>query len=476
MPALPTCVQYIGGPCGGGGTAYAQFHFRFRNRSLAGNLLVVVGQYASNASVTAVNVTDDQSQTWTVALRATANLNQTLYIAYFPNTAAGVRHVTVTYTGANPTGQMKWAGEFNNIVTTSPVAASNSHNGTSGTAITCGSVTPSQAGDLVIAAAEGDSTGSVTNWTPGANSNITWTRAMADRGDQGSLINQTVQWGIYNSAAAINPAITVAPATTYNAITVIFKASASTQGSPAPAGILAGSSHHFNCPSISTGHVFQAPLTGNLVAFVSAYPASGSITSITDNKGNSWTHLGFQAEPGAAAGADFWLTQNATLGDDYQFTVNISGTMVQQNITVYGISAAHPSALDTGVGTAGFASNTGNLTTQNANVDAITVTPTTPNGIIICSIQVNSSQIQDCVGIADADTAYSVDEAGINEMDENNGEAHYYNPDTASRTFTFTTHTGPTGIGNWSSVAAAFKAAAGVLGCNLPTVGPSMRI
>ena len=464
--ATPTLVQYVAGPSGGG-TGYPKQDFRLRNGSLAGNLIVVVGQYGTNASVS-VSVKDDQSQTYTVITGSNHSANQTMWVAYFPNTVAGVRDITITYSGANATFQSHFAAEFNNIVTSSPVAANNSNTNT-GTAITCGSVTPSQANDLVVAAAEADSTGSTTSWATGTNSGYTWNLVMADRGDGGQAISQEVQWATAPNTTAVNPAITSGTSTSYSAMTVIFKASASSQGSPAPSGIFAGSSIHYNAPSFNSGHVFQIPLTGNLLVLVAAYPNTQTISSIAVSSNSGMTHIGHASDPGNNAEVDMWYLASATLAQTTTMTLTTTGSMAELNMTLYGITAAHPSPLDTsatctGTMSSGYCSTNGSQGTQNANITPYNFTPSSPNGILIWSIQVVSPQIQGTSGSLAADTAYSVSEATQNELDENNGESHFYYSSASAVTGTFTTVSGVSGVGGWSSQTAAFKAAPGAGG------------
>jgi hypothetical protein len=90
-------------------------------------------------------------------------------------------------------------------------------------------------------------------------------------------------------------------------------------------------------------------------------------------------------------------------------------------------------------------------------VDSFGIAPSVPNTLIIANIQVNSPQVRGTNTPPLADTCYSPDEATQNELDEENGCAHYNAATTSSIDFTWTVSTGVTGVGNWSAGAVVIK-------------------
>lgn len=449
----PTLVQSVAGPGGATNNSYASMVVQLPNPAQAGNCIVVCGQYGVNAGIT-VTVTDSASQGYSIAKTGTSgDTNQTLFIAYFPNTTAGVSSVTINYTGTNASFVSSWVGEFNNIAATSPVDVTTSNQG-SGTSVTAGSFTPTVSGDLLIMVAEQDSSGALTSWTAGSQTNITWALTQNDIGF-GDQVDEMVQWGVYSANTAINPTATMAPTGSWNAIAVAFKQSASAQGSPAPSsGIYVYNNIHYNLVTGATSTVIGAPISAacNLGVLALISTVTGDLTGIVDSNGNAWTKIG-QVNFGGSGFVQYWYTANATFAPSAHLTLTFGALSAESECILYGLSGAATAPLDTGFGTAGFASTTGTQSVSG-NLTTVSGTPSTSNGVIFGMIGINSNQINGLTsGIFDA--VWSVDEAIQSELDENNGRGHFYNPTTSAFTFVWTVSAA---VSTWAAAATAFKA------------------
>jgi hypothetical protein len=424
--------------------------FTLPNATQAGNLIVVAGQYGVNAGVT-LSITDDKGQSYTIA-KTNSNTNQTVFIAYFANTVAGVKQITLTYAGANANYNDAWAGEFNNVATSSPVDSSNAASGSS-TTPAAGSLTFAASGDLIVQVAEQDSTGAVTGWTAGSQSNITWALADADRGN-GALVNQAVQWGVYNSTTTFSPQLTMAPTGGWNTVAVAFKSAAA--GSAEPNTVYVKDVNHFNQVSAPSGTAYQAtiPAGCNCIVLTLISPHPRDITAISDSHGNTWQKLGEIDDNGNGSGdVAIWAAFNATCSPDMTVTPTVSNTILDGDMVIYGIQSPTNLALDTGFGTSGFVSAFGTQSVAG-NLSTVTGTPSTANGIIIAACGCNSPQLRSLV-TGNSDITYSPQEASSGDLDENNAKGHYYNPDTS--TFTFVWTCGATAVSGWAAAAAAFK-------------------
>ena len=465
--ATPTLVQRTPSSSGGS-TAYTTYVFCFPNATQAGNLLVLCGQYGVNASVTP-SVSDDKSQTWTVAKTGTTgDGNQTLFIAYFPNSAAGVKQITITYGGANAAFCDAWAGEFNNCATSSPVDVSTSNTASSNT-VQAGSFTPTVSGDLIVMVAEQDSQGAVQGWAAGSQTNITWALADADRGNGSGVgpICQAVQWGVYTSTTALNPQMTKTDSNTgqYNAVAVAFKSASA--GAAAPAGVYVSDVNHYNLVSFTSPLTVQNPTSAAcnclILSLISVHGTN--ISAISDSHSNHWLHIGLVSSSNGSGDIDLWYTDHGSGGSgttpvcspDMTVTLTVSAALADADMVIYGVQGLSPSAaLDTGFGTSGLAQASGTQTVAG-NLTSVSGTPSTANGLIVCTCGVDSPQIRSLTS-GNSDTTYSPQEASAGELDENNGKGHYYNPNTSSFTFTWTT--GGSALQGWAAAAAAFMASA----------------
>jgi hypothetical protein len=413
-------------------------------------------QYAVNASVVAT-VTDDKGDTWTVD-KTFSDSNQTYKIGHIAATA-GARVLIVTFTGANATF-VQWASaEVNNVTALHVCSAGN--NG-SGTAVTAGSLTPSN-GDLLVAIAGNESGTTPEAWTIGSASNITWGFQQNDPGYiTANLVAEAVEWGVATSTTAINANFTLGGSVAWGSVACAYTSGAA---GGADTGFYITSIEHYNVASAASGFKLPIPVNGAMavVECINSSAGNGFISAISQSgtgSGNTWTKIG-QGNDNAGSGLKMaWYTSNAspTFGLQDVLTITLaSGSFSEGDCLIYGLSQT--GTLDTsitastGTCTTGYCDNTGTQS-STGNFSTLVVTPSTSNGIMIADIGVNTPQITGSA-TGHSDTAYSSQEASTNELDENNGKLNNLYSSASAFTVTWT-QSGP--VQGWRSDLFAFKA------------------
>jgi hypothetical protein len=168
--AEATLVQIVGNNQGGGSSISTSI-----GATTAGNLIVVCLSTASNLST---SITDNRSNTYTLATRGTYGAGSEVSIYYSYNTTGGVTSVVGTFAGwANPSRII--VAEYSGIAATNPLdKVSNYNNGWNGGAswTSQATVSTTQADELLVGCA-GDAYG--TSATFGAGTDYTARRTEA---------------------------------------------------------------------------------------------------------------------------------------------------------------------------------------------------------------------------------------------------------------------------------------------------------
>jgi len=416
----------------------------------AGNAVVVGFTYSSN---TAPAVTDDQNDTYAIVANYYDSVDtQSLAIAVAFNVAAGARQISVCFAG-DPGGLVQpMATEFDNLI---GVDVSSPGNQGVGTLLTAGSITPSASGDLAYQIAYALPTNqNQSSFAAGVQVNTAWGLLSADLMD-----GLAAQYGVSNSTAATDPAMTMGVSGAWISLAVLFRTGSA---GGVPSGMRIVHLDHENIPthtsSGGTGNPFpnplilQLPCSGNLeVAQMSGGNPPNFITGMTDSNGNSWaqagstiTYLDTDAQTFYAGGAN--CSSNLTV------TVQWSTTNGDQTILFYDVAGAAASPLDTTESATGYQSTPGNLT-------AFSITPgTSSTEIIFAMMPVDWNTVTGLVnGLNDADTFSGESLSGPEPVDENNGWAHLIVSSTNPVPITWTFLSNSLAAGYWSSIASAFK-------------------
>ena len=425
------------------GNSVNSYILRLPNPSLAGNCIVVGFQYSDTPGVTA-SVSDDQGDTYSAPVKNTDG-SQVVNISYALNVAPGAQKITITFSGASPAYVSALASEFFNVASSN---AADGYTGSSGTgsSVSAGSLTPVASGDLIYQYAVQDSTSTpMTSWTQGANP---WELLSTD-----ILDGAAAQYQVQASAAPITPALSMAPAQGFVTVAVALKPASA--GTPPPPGIRVIRVQHNAVQAYASSPLhLQFPSTGNLLV-VSWIGAPGhDLSGVTDGNNNTYASTGPALGFGVSGDNQIYYAAGATTSTTLSGpNLSTTGTDIAGSTAVlFDVGGAAPAPYDTA---AGRATASGNQST-NGSVAAVTVSPTTPNGLVISSIGIDSNTI---VGVSPGDFLSTVPSpvSSPNPVDENNGWALYYNAAAGPDAFLWTPQGGP--VYNWASIAVAFMSA-----------------
>lgn len=409
------------------------FRLRMKEPTQAGNCLIVTFQ--GGGSVTSIAVSDDQGNTYIAGPVGGPDGNaQSLWIFYALNVAAGTRLIRIKNTSSIDINYVQGTGtEVMNIATSAAADGSNASFGT-GTTVTAGSFTPGTSGDFILQAMICDNPVVTTAIVAGSQANISWALRSADVHD-----GNAVQWGVYNSTAAINPTMSQGTSTGWISAAIALKSASA--GAPAAGGIRVVGGYAMSMPSqgtsmtgavgISNPTTIQVPCVGTvLAACVSSGSTNLAITSITDNLGNSWSEFGSGAsvsniDPNKRDNCHVWFAPLVVAGQTLTLTVTW-GSVASNDATIYfydiaGADLAQPATASNGV--------VGDQTVAAATIDTTILTPDAQNGLVLMLVQ-QEFNTEDGITLAGAlfdSTEYDgmpVD--GPQNMDQNGGWAHYY--------------------------------------------------
>jgi hypothetical protein len=420
------------------------YTLRLPNGAQQGNCIIVGLQFAHGYGVTSISVTDDKSDSYSMVVPQPGNSDgfQIVNAAYALNVASGARVITIEFIGGMPTHIAAAGFEYSNIATSNALDAGAANSG-SGSSITAGNFTTTAANDLLWQYAIQDtSSTTVTTWTAGPSP---WMLRTAD-----DLDSQAVQDQLLTSAGGSTPTMTMSPPDNWNTVAIALKSASA--GSSAPAGIRVVGIQHNAVPAsfVSNPVTVQFPCSGNLIVAVWLGIGGYDIFRITDNSGgNSYSPVGSAVAFGSSGDAQIFHADNVTCSSNLQLRITTTGpnTSGGSELVLYDISGAAASPFDMQVPA------TGNQTSPG-DVSTVSVTPSTPNGLVIAMLTVESNTI---TGVSPGlfDSGTTLPAIGISPLDQNGGLAHNYNTDTSLELFVWTT-SGP--VANWASIAVAFKA------------------
>jgi hypothetical protein len=366
-----------------------------------------------------------------------------IYVAL--NVAAGTQNLTVTF-DTQLYGVQFCATECYDVVAASAVDRVSSATTAGTNTIASGTLTTTAPGDLIYQYGfDTDNTLLTSTGMTGMTSGSGFTFLSAD-----VMLGTFAQYQVQSSAGAITPAITVAGITNaFNTVAIALKSGA--QGSAPPPGIRIFAVHHVNY--YHSGAI-MIPSRGNLLYVSTAFGTGNvNITSISSNPSNTWIEL---PKTGEANGApQCFYAPNATTSPSLSLTmVGPTGISSQVSYVIYDIIGAATSPFDVSW------DNSGSDTTEYAGSFALgTITPSTPNGLVIATMATYLGVLD--AGTVPEQTLNSVtygNEVDADLMDNADGYAHYYNPDTSTLTFGWTL--GATNLSGEFPQIVAFKAAA----------------
>jgi hypothetical protein len=349
------------------------------------------------------------------------------------------------------------------------VSAATDGTSASPTSAAAGTISTSQSGDLIY---EWGASLSTDTYYGGAYNGSSLTA-----GSGFTLLSADLQVGscdqyeVQGSSGAIDPTFTPSGSATWGSLAVALRAASA--GTPPGSGIRIVHVQHTLVGALTTGSnaapiPLQFPCTGNLLVGAFNYVP---ITAVTDSAGNAWSCPSalMSEDPNSGWCAQIIYAANANTNPNLSnIKLTISPTTTFQCFLVlYDISGAAGSPYDT-------AATANGLQTQNGNLSTVSITPSTPNGLVFSEVAVDYQTINGLVGatyILDSVVNTQADDnpggpgTQNSSLDEDNGYGHVYNSNTSQLTFVWTYNYslsggsgGEVGAEYWDAVAGSFKA------------------
>ncbi len=280
-------------------------------------------------------------------------------------------------------------------------------------------------------------------WTQGTSP---WTLLAADYFD-----GQAAQYQVQPAFGTINPTFSQDSSKRFNTVAIALKAAIA---GTAPTGMRVVHLGHNHVPQGPGASVpLQFPSTGNLIVLSWIGPSGCDITGVFDGNANVYTSTGPAFGNGGSGDNQLYYVGSAMTSTDLKgltLSLNNGCEGGSSNALLYDIAGAAASPYDAVAGrptASGRQTVAGDLTT-------VTITPSTPSGIIITSTGVTYHtliSVSPGTFLATEPTP-DIDTGGI---DNNNGWALSYNKDTSPETFVYGTKSGF--IYDWASIAVHFK-------------------
>jgi hypothetical protein len=335
---VPCLVQSYSGPSNQGGETGNDFVFWLPNPTLANNFLICGLTYAFSAGRT-VTVTDNVGTNSWVAGTTTSSANNTESFFYVLGVASGTQKIKVHFDAALFFWQPH-CDEFYNVATSSATDGNSNAHSITGPTIAAGNITTTGTNDLIVHYGNVDDNG------PGNANTITAIDLGAGFTDDGTDdlsagLAQFFQHRIAPTATTINPTFGILQGTqnTFGSVAMAFK-SATAGTAPAATGIRI--IHKYDAiisPTSTTTLLF--PSSGNLTIASFSIPVNqNSITSITDNLGNTYTKENPNSGACAGIGPQLFHADNATTGNGQTLTINQSTITAVTDVSMYDVTGA----------------------------------------------------------------------------------------------------------------------------------------
>lgn len=404
-------------------------------------------------------VIDDKLNSWTAAGAAKGDTNQRLQLFYRAGITDGARALQINYAVATGFVATAWS-EWYNVATSSPLDSGGAGGGVcngnaTNTDVDCTSaVTPTQAGDLLIACAtQTDTNASIVGWQAGAG----MTMFLADR-----LDSQACEFKILPDTSAFTPHMTLSASHAWVMVAAIFKAASA---GTAPTGIHITGAYHGRLKAADTSPValpYPCDGTENLIvvqwngaagATVSAIAGSG-ITFNSIAPDNAFEQAGTGISNGGSGKNQMWYATNIACTSSSGISITDSGgQQLDTNVIILGIAGAKTLAYENNVQTAIGTDGTG------ANFNGATITPVAANALILSHIGATTgsgSQIQSNANCK-VFSATTVPVITISPVDENQPSSACISSVAVQNVY----GTNGIAVGAWADEGASFAPATG---------------
>lgn len=450
-PPDPLLVDAVGT----GSNAYSEvangITFSLPQATLPGNSVICGLTYPYSSSRT-VSITDNESNTWNLAVSVNNGSGSNTEALYYTAAAAGTLSITVTFDAALYGIQFA-CKEAYNIVASSPLDGTGSVADSTTSVVSTSALTTTANGDLIF------EYGNYSGEAP-LNGQKNWANAFAAGPGWSPIVADLVTGEFFQdiqqaSAGSITPTYDVeivsdnSPA--WGAVAAAFKTSSS-QGTPAPSSGL-----HIDHLIAETGSaatttpmVLQFPSDGNLVALATGLPCT-----VVDSVQNTYT----ANEPGGSGYAVLQYAANATTQVGGQLIQIVNCGYSDEDFVWMDIrGAATSSPIDT---TAYNGQSQPSMTDGYQWAGMPTITPSASGELVIADLPTGCGPSWNVVAPAGAitDNVYYPGETDESNFNEACGHAHFFTTSTAQESWTWVMENASCS-GNYSASAAwAIKAA-----------------
>lgn len=462
----PTLVQHVSCPnsgelgsgIGGSMSSAPVYQCPLPEPAQAGNA-IVLGLFSDNSGSPRWTVSDDMSNSWSLAGSTTDSSGNIVAVYYALNVAAGTRMLSVKNSGGTNGYIAVSASEYYNVATTSALDGQSCNAGASSKSISAGSITPGSSGDLLWQWAADANSAVVASFAAGSQSSITWQL-------NGTDINASdaTQAGVYNSTSAINPTFASGTAAPFDSCVIALKA-ASAGNAPGRSFRIVHMLHAEMNSTSASSYAVQMPTSGNL--FVISFSSGGNtISSITGSPSNTWTSTGGPTNPDNQTyypDQQMYYSANATPSNTMTLNIGQTGALTGTTYMIYDFAGAATSPFD--VDSGGQEGDQGSEVTQLTSC-AGCLNPSSANEVILGNVGQDwctATSILSPSGALFDSAIYSGNSVnGPEPVDQNNGWFHYYDPGTGALTATWSYTCGSYAQAGWSGRLAAFKGASGI--------------
>lgn len=422
----------------------------------------------SNASVTTVSsVSDDKNGAWTQSDKydqttTPASTNANAYCYTFKNSAAGATVVTVTF-GAATTFIAYTLSEWFNVDQTTPVVVSTHNEGTASTTTWSGTTANITVATSNLCYQSADATVQPLN----ATSTFTPKASPAFQLESVDLQEGLVAQSYVSTSATFTPSLTSPTSATYASLATVLAAASAGQDSTSAFRVKRAQNSQYVGATVAANR-YQFPTDGNLqVCCISIQSTANNVTSI----GGGYSAVNNSPVSNGVGGTvSMFHSDNTTpsRANSGTFTMAAAPGGTGQGVGAWflDIIGANTSPLDTttvtssGKGTVGV--NTGNQAVASSTLAVFQFTPTAQE-LGICYLDHNS-------GSETGSTATTGASFIIPYNGQDGGAGGHWTMDSglafilSSANTTMTFSRSATAAGNWESIGALFKAAAGAAG------------
>jgi len=280
------------------------------------------------------------------------------------------------------------------------------------------------------------------------------------------MLGTFAQYYVQPNAVTINPTVNITGGTdAFNSIAIALKAAS--QGTP-PSPTAIRVVHVYTVMVKSTVPLIF-PTVGNLCLFATTRPETDiNYNPVLSNPSNTWTKIDESSVPPGVAPPQVWYSVNST--PSLNKTISVGNVPGPHGTTFVMYDVVNAGAFDTIAGRPASTLSTTSATQRFSGFSQIT--PSTPNELVFAFLQ-NSFGPSISVSPGIMDTTLYPEQIDADLMDNSDGYAHYYSPDTSPVSFSYTMHSGGSPNSYEVGIAIAFKQASNPSPTPTPSPTPS---